>query len=58
VCQLQRPDGSWVEVGSWTASDAPTGAWAASIDRSLLGAIAMRITAGNGVVVATSDALD
>ena len=58
VCELQRPDGSWVPVGRWTAGEAPTGAWSARVDRSMLDATAMRITADNGYVVASSDRLD
>jgi hypothetical protein len=57
ACELRRPDGTWVEVGRWTSTDAPTGAWTAEVDRSLLDATAMRITAGDGVVIAMSDRL-
>ena len=57
VCELQRPDGTWVAVGRWEADDAPTGAWSAAIDDELLDATAMRITVGDGRVVARSDTL-
>jgi hypothetical protein len=57
TCELRRPDGSWVEVGRWASSDAPTGAWSAPIAGDLVHATAMRITAGDHVV-ATSDRLD
>ena len=57
VCQLQDDDGSWVEVGRWTAAEASGGAWAAAIDHELLDATRMRITSAAGTVIATSSPL-
>lgn len=53
-CELQRPDGSWVRVGSWEAVDLASGVWAAGIDASLLDATAMRVVTDQGVLLATA----
>lgn len=53
-CELQRPDGSWVRVGSWEAVDIASGVWAAGIDPSLLDATAMRVVTDQGVLLATA----
>lgn len=54
-CELQRPDGSWVTVGSWEIADLASGIWAVGVDADLLGATAMRVTTPEGSVVATAD---
>ncbi|MDH5290838.1 MAG: hypothetical protein OEY41_12655, partial [Acidimicrobiia bacterium] len=54
VCELQRPDGSWVRVGSWEAVDLASGVWATGIDPSLLDATAMRVVTDQGVLLATA----
>jgi hypothetical protein len=53
TCELQRPDGSWVQVGWWDEEDIESGAWAVGIEPDLLEATAMRITA-NGRTLATA----
>lgn len=53
-CELQRPDGSWVRVGSWEAVDLASGVWAAGIDPSLLDATTMRVVTDQGVLLATA----
>lgn len=53
-CELQLPDGTWVEVGSWELDEIAAGVWAAGIDPDLLDADAMRITLDDGTVVATA----
>ncbi len=53
-CQLELPQGQRVTVGSWDYEDAPDGTWAARIDRSLTGAVLMRIVNQQGAVVATA----
>lgn len=53
-CELQQADGTWVEVGTWTVSDLRNGVWAAGIDAALLDAVAMRVTADDGTVLATA----
>ncbi|MEZ5406872.1 MAG: hypothetical protein R2761_02540 [Acidimicrobiales bacterium] len=53
-CELQRPDGSWVRVGSWEAVDLASGVWATGIDPSLLDATAMRVVTDHGVLLATA----
>ena len=53
-CELQRPDGTWVEVGTWQVADIIHGVWAAGIDPSLLGAVKMRVTTDDGTVLATA----
>lgn len=57
VCELEDDDGTWVEVGRWTADEATGGAWAVPVDGSLLDATRMRITSTSGAVIATSDPL-
>ena len=57
VCELEDDDGAWVEVGRWTAEEASGGAWATTVDRSLLDATRMRITSASGAVIATSGRL-
>lgn len=57
VCELEDDDGAWVEVGRWTADEATGGAWAVTVDGSLLDATRMRITSTSGAVIATSDPL-
>lgn len=54
MCELQRPDGAWVRVGSWDASDLSSGVWAVGIDPTLLDARAMRILTADGDTVATA----
>ncbi len=53
-CELQRPDGSWVRVGSWEAVDLASGVWATGIDPSLLDATTMRVVTDQGVLLATA----
>ena len=53
-CELQRPDGTWVHVGSWQVADIAHGTWATGIDTTLLDAAAMRITTQDGRVLATA----
>jgi hypothetical protein len=53
-CELQLPDGTWVEVGSWELDEIASGVWAAGIDAELLDSGAMRITLDDGTVVATA----
>jgi hypothetical protein len=56
TCELQRPDGSWEQVGWWDERDIESGAWAVGIDPALLEATAMRITAdGRTLAAATFD---
>jgi hypothetical protein len=50
-CELQRPDGTWVHVGSWQVADIASGVWATGIDPALLNATAMRITAQDGAIL-------
>lgn len=50
TCELQRPDGTWVAVGSWTIDEIQSGVWAVGIDPALLDATAMRVTAEDGSV--------
>ncbi len=52
-CELQRPDGTWVQVGWWDAADVASGVWAVGIDPTLLDATAMRIVS-DGDVLATA----
>ena len=54
TCELQRPDGSWVVVGTWTADELHTGVWAVALDPALLHAQAMRVTNDDGALVATA----
>jgi len=53
-CELQRPDGTWVHVGSWQVADIASGVWATGIDPALLNATAMRITTQDGTILATA----
>ncbi len=53
-CELQRFDGTWVQVGSWEVADIAAGVWATGIDSSLLSATAMRITTQDGTLLATA----
>ncbi|MGD9750608.1 MAG: hypothetical protein AB7W59_06380 [Acidimicrobiia bacterium] len=53
-CELQRPDGTWVAVGSWEPVDIEHGVWATGIDPSLADATAMRIVTDDGTVLATA----
>ncbi len=53
-CELQRADGTWVEVGTWEVSDLTGGVWAVGIDAALLDTPAMRITDDAGTVLATA----
>jgi hypothetical protein len=54
-CELRRPDGTWVEVGTWELADIEAGVWAVGIDPALESATAMRVVTDDGVVVATAD---
>lgn len=54
-CELRRPDGTWVKVGSWERQDVVGGMWAAGIDASLLDSVAMRITTEDGTRLAEAD---
>jgi hypothetical protein len=54
TCELQRPDGSWVVVGTWTAEELSTGVWAVALDPALLRAQAMRVTNEDGALLATA----
>jgi hypothetical protein len=53
-CQLQTAEGRRVSIGSWDYEDNPQGTWAMRIDRSLTGAVLMRIVDQRGAVVATA----
>jgi hypothetical protein len=53
-CQLQTAEGRRVSIGSWDYEDNPQGTWAMRIDRSLKGAVLMRIVDQRGAVVATA----
>ncbi len=53
-CELRRPDGTWVQVGTWQPADVAGGVWATGIDTQLLRATAMRITLDNGTVLASA----
>ena len=53
TCELQRPDGTWEQVGWWDAADIASGVWAVGIDPTLLDAKAMRIIS-DGDVLATA----
>jgi hypothetical protein len=53
-CELQRPDGEWVEVGTWDIADLAKGVWAVGIDAALLDSTAMRVTKDDGTVMATA----
>jgi hypothetical protein len=53
TCELQRSDGTWETVGWWDEADIASGVWAVGIDRALLDATAMRISA-DGDVLATA----
>lgn len=52
-CELQRPDGTWHDVGWWDAADIASGVWSVGIDPTLLDATAMRIIS-DGDVLATA----
>lgn len=54
TCEV-RADGSWVEVGSWTADEVTNGVWAAGLPRSAADPTAMRILGDSGSVIATAD---
>jgi hypothetical protein len=54
TCELQRADGSWVEVGSWTADGIASGVWASGIADELLTAVAMRVVSEDGTVLASA----
>ena len=51
-CQLELPHGQRVTVGTWTYQYDKDETWAVHIDRSLVGAVMMRIVNQQGVVVA------
>ncbi len=53
-CELVTRQGQAVVVGSWDYGQLHGGAWATGIDRSLTGAVAMRLLDGQGRVVATA----
>ena len=55
TCELQRPDGSWVTVGTWTLDDVADGFWATAVDPALVGSGAMRVVAEDGSVLATAN---
>ncbi len=50
TCELQRRDGTWETVGWWNEADMASGVWAVGIDRALLDATAMRISADGAVL--------
>lgn len=52
TCQLQAPDGAWVDIGTWTADDVTGGVWAAGVPDGLAGATKMRILGSSGSVIA------
>ena len=54
TCELERPDGSWVVVGTWTKEEINTGVWAAALDPPLMHAKAMRVTNEDGALLATA----
>lgn len=54
TCALERRDGSWVTVGSWTYAEIDSGVWAVGIQPQMLTAVAMRVTTDTGAVVATA----
>jgi hypothetical protein len=54
TCQLELAQGRRVTVGSWAYDDSPDGTWTTRIDRSLTGAVLMRIVDQQGTVVATA----
>jgi hypothetical protein len=54
TCELERPDGSWVVVGTWTREELSTGVWAVAVDPALLHAQAMRVTNDDGAVLASA----
>jgi anti-sigma factor RsiW len=54
TCELELPDGRRVVVGSWTYDDIATGIWAVGVDAPLLDAVAMRVLAADGTVIATA----
>jgi hypothetical protein len=51
-CQLELAHGQRVTVGTWNYQEAKDGTWAMKIDRSLVGAVMMRIVNQQGTVVA------
>jgi hypothetical protein len=51
-CQLELAHGQRVTVGTWSYQEAKDGTWAVKIDRSLVGAVMMRIVDQQGLVVA------
>jgi hypothetical protein len=53
-CQLETAQGRRVTIGSWEYDDNQDGTWAMRIDRSLAGAILLRIVDQQGTVVATA----
>lgn len=55
TCELQRPDGSWVTVGTWTLDDVADGYWATGVDPALVASNAMRVVAEDGSVLATAN---
>ncbi len=54
TCELERPDGSWAVVGTWTKEEISTGVWAAALDPALMHAKAMRVTNDDGALLASA----
>ena len=54
TCELELPDGRRVVVGTWTSDEISTGIWAVGLEPALLGAVAMRVVAEDGSILASA----
>lgn len=54
TCELELRDGRRVVVGTWSYIEIATGIWAVGVDDALLDAVAMRVLAADGTVLATA----
>jgi anti-sigma factor RsiW len=54
TCELELPDGRRVVVGTWTFDEISTGIWAVGLDPALLDAVAMRVVAEDGSILASA----
>ena len=53
-CELETAQGRRMVVGSWDYQGIQSGVWAAGIDRSLTGAVMMRIVDQRGTIMASA----
>lgn len=54
TCELELTDGRRVAVGTWTSDELSTGIWAVGIEPAFLDAVAMRVIAEDGSILATA----